>query len=87
MTISIEKVENGYVLKYQVDDLFLTRVVECQAEIEDSEVETFRSLLWEINEILGPSTSRYSPKRISIGTEPGDKYHDSSKEEIPDECI
>ena len=31
-----------------------------------------------MNDEFGPSTSRYSPKRIYIQVEPGDKYGDGA---------
>lgn len=50
---------------------------------EEDEVEAFANFLWAINEEYGPNTSRYSPKRVYIKVEPGDKFeeyhHDNAK--------
>jgi len=37
-------------------------------------MEAFVRLLWEVNDLIGPTTSRYSPHRVTIGLEPGDKH-------------
>jgi len=53
----------------------LQGVVEyCGQEKHEDAVECFADFLRTLNEELGPSTSRYSPKRIFIRVEPGDKY-------------
>ncbi len=89
MTISIKKADNGYIIRHFDDELGKETnvVIEQRDNSEEEEIETFRSMLWELNEIMGPSTSRYSAKRISITTIPGDKHPDSDKEEEVHECI
>ncbi len=37
-------------------------------------MEAFVELLWRVTDLIGPTTSRYSPHRIKISFEPGDKY-------------
>lgn len=41
---------------------------------ENDSVEVFADFLRCINDDYGPSTSRYSPKRIHITVNPGDKF-------------
>jgi len=48
-------------------------------ECEGHEIEAFAELLWAILDNYGPSTSRYSPKRIYIEVRPGDKYESPKK--------
>jgi hypothetical protein len=43
-------------------------------EIDGAEIEAFADFLRYLNEHYGPSTSRYSPKRIHISVEPSDKF-------------
>lgn len=43
-------------------------------ETEDDEVEAFAEFLRFLIDDYGPMTSRYSPKRIFVVVEPGDKY-------------
>lgn len=76
MVTVIKKVENGYILETTCGDETSTKVIE--AKSEDEEVDAFRDLLWELNEAIGPMTSRYSGKRIAIMIEPGDKHSDGS---------
>lgn len=42
----------------------------------EDDVECFADLLRTLNGEFGPSTSRYSPRRIYIRVEPGDKFDD-----------
>ncbi|MCK5376569.1 MAG: hypothetical protein KAJ97_05775, partial [Acidobacteria bacterium] len=43
-------------------------------EKHEDEVECFADFLRTLDYEFGPSTSRYSPKRIVVRVEPGDKY-------------
>jgi hypothetical protein len=47
-------------------------------EVEGNEVQAFADFLHFINDNYGPSTSRYSPQRIYITIEPGDKWEGDS---------
>jgi hypothetical protein len=47
-------------------------------ESDGNEIEAFADFLHFINDHFGPSTSRYSPKRIRITIEPGDKREGDS---------
>lgn len=89
MKVKIERVGNGYILEYHEDDDTVERAVfefrspEVYTEDEtDIEVETFKDMLWTLNEVLGPSTSRYSKKRISIDVIKGDKCEDGMDADV-----
>jgi hypothetical protein len=47
-------------------------------ERHDDEVECFADFLRSLNDELGPSTSRYSSKRVYVKVAPGDKYGDAA---------
>jgi hypothetical protein len=51
-----------------------TAVFSEREDAEDGEIDAFVALLREIDARMGPSTSRYSPRRIFIRVEPGDKW-------------
>jgi hypothetical protein len=77
--IKIECVDNGWLLTDETDpDGPRRRVVESNdvMRINPSKetMEAFVRLLWEVNDLIGPTTSRYSPHRVTIGLEPGDKH-------------
>ncbi|NBW19148.1 MAG: hypothetical protein EBR82_65345 [Caulobacteraceae bacterium] len=77
--IKIECVDNGWLLTDETDsDGPRRRVVETRdtASINPTKetMEAFVRLLWEVNDLIGPTTSRYSPHRVTIGLEPGDKH-------------
>lgn len=46
-----------------------------------NEVKKFAQLLQYINDMIGPTTSRYDSTRIYVKTASGDKYEPSSKGE------
>lgn len=84
--VLIKEVDNGWIIEHEMtnynEDGSSKRVVSvysydnnnCLAP-EDQEVEAFKYVLYHINDCVGPSTNRHSPKRISITLEPGDKYN------------
>jgi hypothetical protein len=82
--VTIEKVDNGYIVEHDTgfEEDSVTKIV-CQEKEEDfnseesGEVDAFADLLWTLNEMIGPSTSRYAKKRIYIEIKPGDKYEDT----------
>ncbi len=47
---------------------------------DDCAIEAFADLLAYVASNYGPSTGRYSEKRIQVGIKPGDKYEDSLEE-------
>lgn len=77
--IKIETVENGWIITDETDPDGPRKVVVESNEatrINPSKetMEAFCGLLWRVNELIGPSTSRYSPHRLNISLEPGDKH-------------
>lgn len=74
--IAIKMVSNGWVLEDKTDDEFVRVTVFEHGDSEKSEVETFIRLLWAVNDIMGPSTSRYSENRVSVSSVRGDKCDD-----------
>lgn len=74
MIFDMRRVENGYVLKVvdQDGNAGEPKEIVYQEKYED-EVECFADFLRYLDEHYGPSTSRYSEKRIYIRVEPGDK--------------
>jgi len=74
MKFEIRRVQNGAVLRVEADypDAETEEIV--YQEMEADEIEAFAEFLRCLVEHYGPQTSRYSPKRIYISVEPGDKY-------------
>lgn len=74
MRFEVRRARNGLVLKVEesLEDERCSEIV--YQERYDDEVEGFADFLRYLNDEFGPSTSRYSPKRITICVEPGDKY-------------
>jgi len=70
---------NGLILeiRYRDDSDDENEVV--YQEMED-EVEAFAEFLRFLTDEYGPPTSRYSPKRIHVIVEPGDKYEGGPEE-------
>lgn len=80
MKLTIETAANGYLIRTEVDEvndkseLF---VFSHASEIDDTEdVKTFARFLHYLNDLIGPSTSRYSKARVYIDVQPGDKCGD-----------
>ena len=74
MRFEIRHAKNGWILKVETPPSEGVEPSEmvCQEKHED-EVECFADFLRILDEEFGPSTNRYSPKRIFIRVEPGDK--------------
>jgi hypothetical protein len=62
---------NGWVLETEDGE-----IVYQDPDEEDCEIERFANFLRVIDDQFGPPSSRYSPKRIYIRVEPGDKFED-----------
>lgn len=77
MKFEIRSVKNGAILRVEPDypDAETEEVV--YQESETDEIEAFADFLRFLDEHYGPTTSRYSPKRIRILVEPGDKHEPS----------
>jgi len=71
MTITIERTDNGFILRGEEGIQVFEESDDCQQGVD---VEAVRRLLYGVVEMLGVSGSRHDAKRISITTEPGDKY-------------
>lgn len=80
VSVSIAPARNGWVLTIRrpQDEEPETAVYQESYDHED-EIEAFADLLWFLNDEYGPSTSRYSPKRIVIRIEPGDKCENAGE--------
>ena len=76
MSVTIRRAVNGWVVNRPLDDSDDDSewVYSHDMECDESEVVVFARLLRDINDFIGPETSRYSAKRIHVVVEPGDKY-------------
>lgn len=78
--IKIEMVANGWILEEHSDLDFPRKTVfedagkGSQFEPDKDTMDAFVRLLWAVNDLMGPSTSRYSKHRIHISLKRGDKY-------------
>lgn len=75
--VIIERAQNGWVVTQRSSEYLRSEddtpdIVNVFDE-KDSEVEGCASLLRHLEDVLGPSTSRYDEKRIYIVVAPGDK--------------
>lgn len=77
MKFEIRSTKNGALLRVEHDNHEGETEEICYQEIDGGEIEAFADFLRLLDEHYGPSTSRYSPKRIYISVEPGDKHGDS----------
>lgn len=76
MRLTIKTVSNGYVVSHSDNEgVFVFQAQECDV-FDETNIGTCVSLLRHIADAIGPSTSRYSAKRIRIDTIPGDKYEE-----------
>ena len=75
MRFEIRHAKNGWILRAEAPPTQGGRAAEvvCQEKYDD-EIECFADFLRVLDEEFGPSTSRYSAKRIFIRVEPGDKH-------------
>jgi len=76
MKFEIRQVRNGAVLRVEVNDVEGPEEIAYQ-EREDDEIEAFADFLRVVLDHYGPTTSRYSQKRIRVLVEPGDKCESS----------
>jgi hypothetical protein len=73
MKFEIRRVQNGAVLRVETNSEDSGEEIVYQ-EQEDDEIEAFADFLRHLVDHYGPTTSRYSRKRISIRVDPGDKH-------------
>ncbi len=77
MKFEIRAAQNGAILRVESDGTDGTESEELvYQEVDGGEVEAFAEFLRALDAQYGPSTSRYSPARIYIIVEPGDKHDD-----------
>ena len=78
MKITIEMAANGWLIRTQPDhpeDRSETYVYSHADSFNDTdEVKAFAEVLWRINDLIGPTTSRHSVARIYVEVKPGDNY-------------
>ena len=74
MKFEIRPAKNGLVLKVEHGREGEEPEEIVYQESDGNEIEAFADFLHFINDHYGPSTSRYSAKRIHITIEPGDKW-------------
>ena len=74
MRVEIVSAMNGYEMTLFGDGDGLERLFVYQSESEETDVESLSDMLRALVDEIGPLTSRYSPKRLYIRVEPGDKY-------------
>ena len=81
MKFEIRHAQNGAILRVEHDYPEGETEEICYQETEGGEIEAFADFLCYLNENYGPSQSRYSPKRIYISVQPGDKHPDYKEDE------
>ena len=85
MKVTIEMAANGWLIRTQSDfpeDMPETFVYSHADSFDDTdEVKAFAQVLWRVNDLIGPSTSRHSKARIYVEVKPGDKHDDFQEED------
>ena len=76
MKFEIRTAQNGVILKIDHGDSEADPEEVVYQEQDGNEIEAFADFLRCLDDNYGPQTSRYSPKRIVIRVEPGDKYEE-----------
>lgn len=74
MKFEIRPATNGIVLKVDHGEQDEKPEEIVYQESDGNEIEAFADFLRLLNDHYGPSTSRYSSKRILITIQPGDKW-------------
>ena len=74
MKFEIRHAANGVILRVEDDAPGASPEEVVYQEREDDDVEVFADFLRHLVDHYGPTTSRYSAKRIHVVVEPGDKY-------------
>ena len=81
MKIEIRQVRNGAVLRVEPEQPGDEAEEFVYQETDSAEIDAFADFLRVLLDHCGPQTSRYSPKRIHIVVEPGDKYEPPAGQE------
>lgn len=74
MHFEIKRAKNGCIVQCDSDEYPMV-FQEISEDVLD-EVDAWAMFLRELTDCYGPSTSRYSPKRIYVEVKPGDKFED-----------
>lgn len=87
MKLTIETAANGWLIRKEPDEIDdrceLYVFSHCDSFEDIEEVNAFATMLHTLNDLIGPTTSRYSPARIYVEVKPGDKHEDFEED---DEC-
>lgn len=73
MKYEMKRQKNGWLFKAEDED----QGIVCREDFEN-EHEAWKYFLYEILETYGPTDNRYSPKRVRVVIEAGDKYEGES---------
>lgn len=80
MKLTIETAANGWLIRKEPDEIDERSEVYVFSYNDSpegvDEVKSFSHFLWQLNDLIGPSTSRYSAARIYVQVKPGDKHED-----------
>lgn len=71
MKLTIEKVDNGYIVTNKSDE---NRKTVIQVSNFDNEVYSDAELLRVVNQLIGESTSKHSQHRVYVNVLPGENY-------------
>jgi hypothetical protein len=82
--ITIQRAYNGWFIIDKDDEEERIWVFH-EGDDEKTTAEAFADVLWRVKALIGPSDSRYSAHRVTIGIEPGDK-HSSHPDNQDDEA-
>ncbi len=85
MKLIIETAANGWLIRKEpdeIDDRSELHVFSHGGDLDDTaEVHAFARVLWCLNDLIGPTTSRYSKARVYVEVKPGDKHDDYPDED------
>jgi hypothetical protein len=81
----IETAANGWLIRKEpdeIDDRSETYVFSHGGDLDDTaEVNAFARVLWCLDDLIGPTTSRHSKARVYVEVKPGDKHEDYKDED------
>lgn len=79
--VSIDRVENGYLLNYYDGETDTKYVFEQRFDSDESK-DYIADLLNTVVDLLGESGSRYDEQRVRVSLEPGDKYEGPNSQDL-----
>ena len=80
MKVTIETAVNGWLIRTESDfpegrsGLYVFS--HSDSKDDTAEVNAFARVLWCLNDLIGPTTSRHSKARVYVEVKPGDKHDD-----------